>query len=82
MPDTSESQVLNENFNLQTLIDLELCEHEKWDRTSIQNTLDYNEDNSVENQAMITIQETNEVISGGCLEWSKEEEKVFPITLF
>ena len=42
-----------------------------------QSTSDCNEDNSVEHQGEITTQETNEVISGDCLEWSKEEEKFF-----
>ena len=82
LPDTIKSQVLNKNFNLQTLIDLELCEYEKWNRTNIQSTSDCNEDNSVEHQAKITTQETNEVISGDCLEWSEEEEKLFARTLF
>ena len=40
LPDTIKSQALNENFNLQTLIDSELCEYEKWNRTNIQNTSD------------------------------------------
>ena len=71
-----KSQVLNENFNLQTLIDLELCEYEKWNRTNIQSTSDYNEDNSVEHQAEITTQETIEVICGDCLEWSEQEEVI------
>ena len=74
LPDTIKSQALNENFNLQTLIDLELCKYEKWNRTNIQSTSDCNEDNSVEHQAEITTQETNKVISGDCLEWSGEEE--------
>ena len=56
--DTIKSQAVNENFNLQTLIDSELCEHEKWDRTNIRSTSDCNEDNSVEHQAEITTQET------------------------
>ena len=80
--DTIKSQVLNENVNLQTLIDLELSEYEKWNRTNIQSTSDCNEDNSVEHQVEITTQETNEVISGDFLEWSEEEEKLFARTLF
>ena len=80
--DTVINQVLNENFNLQTLIDLKLCEYEKWNGTNIQSTSDCNEDNSVQHQAEITTQETNEVISGDCLEWSEEEEKLFARTLF
>ena len=82
LPGTIKSQALNENFNLQTLIDTELCEYAKWNRTNIQNMLDCNEDNSVEHQAEITTQDTNEVISGDCLEWSEEEEKLFARTLF
>ena len=66
--DTIKSQILNENFNQQTLIDLEISEHEKWNRTNIQSTSDCSEDSSVENQAEITIQETNKIISGNCLE--------------
>ena len=65
-----------------TLIDSELCEYENWNRTNVQSTSDCNEDNSVEHQAEITTQETNEVISGDCLEWSEEEEKLFARTLF
>ena len=43
LPDTIKSQALNENFNLQTLINSELCENEKWNRTNIQSTSDCNE---------------------------------------
>ena len=83
MPDTIKSQALNENFNLQALIDSELCEYEKWNRTNVQSTSDCNEDNSVEHQPeMITTQETNEVISGDCLELSEGEEKLFARTIF
>ena len=82
LPDTIKSQALNENFNLQALIDSELCEYEKWNRTNVQSTSDCNEDNSVEHQAEITTQETNEVISGDCLEWSEEEKKLFARTIF
>ena len=84
LPDTIKSQALNENFNLQTLIDSELCEYEKWNRTNVQSKSDCNVycNNSVEHQAEITTQETNEVISGDCLEWSEEEEKLFARTLF
>ena len=57
LPDTIKSQAKNENFNLQTYKDLELCEYEKWNRTKIQSMPDCNEDNSVEHQAEITIQE-------------------------
>ena len=72
LPDTIKSQALNENFNLQALIDSELCEYEKWNRTNVQSTSDCNEVNSVEHQAeTITTQETNEVISGDCLELIK-----------
>ena len=77
LPDTIKSQALNENFNLQTLIDSELCEYEKWNRTNIQSMSDCNEDNSVEHQAEITTQETNEVISGDSLEWSEEFSRTF-----
>ena len=35
LPGTIKSKALNKNFNLQTLIDLELCEYEKWNRTNI-----------------------------------------------
>ena len=82
LKDTIKSQALNENFNLQTLINSELFEYEKWNRTNVQNTSDCNEDNSDENQAEITTQETNEVISGDFLEWSEEEEKLFARSLF
>ena len=59
LPGIIKSQALNENFNLQALIDSELCEYEKWNRTNVQSTSDCNEDNCVENQAeMITTQET------------------------
>ena len=81
LSDTTKSQVLNENFNLQTRIDLELCEYEKCNRTNIQSTSDCNENISVEHQAEITTQETNEFISGDCLEWNEEEEKLFARTL-
>ena len=81
--DAIKSQALNENFNLQALIDSELCEYEKWNRTNVQSTSDCNEDNSAEHQAeMITTQETNEVISGDCLELSEGEEKLFARTIF
>ena len=69
--DTIKSQALNENFNLKALIDSELCEYEKWNRTNVQSTSDRNEDNSVEHQAEITTQETEEVISRDCLELSE-----------
>ena len=82
LPGTIKSQALNEKFNLQTLIDSGLCEHEKWNRTNVQSTSDCKEDNSVEHKAEITTQETDEVISGDCLEWSEKEEKLFPRTLF
>ena len=82
LPDTIKSQALNENFNLQILIDSELCEYEKWKRTNVQITTNCNEDNSVEHQAEIPTHKTNEVISGDCLEWSEEEEKLFARTLF
>ena len=82
LPDTIKSQELNENFNLQALIDSELFEYEKWNRTNVQSTSDCNEDNSVEHQAEITTQETEGVISGDCLELSEEEEKLFARTLF
>ena len=82
LPHTIKSQTLNENFNLQELIDSELCEHEKWNRTNVQSRSHCNEDNSVEHQAEITTQETNEVISGDCLEWSEEEEKLYARTIF
>ena len=36
----------------------------------------------MEHQAEITTQETNEVMSRDCLEWSEEEEKLFARTLF
>ena len=82
LPDSIKSQALNENFNLQTLVDSELCEYEKLNRTNIQSTSNCNEVNSVEHQAEITTQETNEVISGDCLEWNEEEEKLLARTLF
>ena len=82
LPDTTKSHALNENFNLQALIDSELCEHEKWNRTNVQSTSDCHEDNSVEHQAEITTQETEEVISGDCLELSEEEEELFARTIF
>ena len=83
LPDTIKSQALNKNFNLQALIDSGLCEYEKWNKTDVQCTSDCNEDNFVEHQAeMITTQETNEVISGDCLELSEEEEKLFARIIF
>ena len=83
LPDTIKSQALNENFNLQALINSELCEYEKWNRTNVQSTSDCNEDNCVEQQAeMITTLETNEAISGDCLELSEEEEKLFARIIF
>ena len=48
LPDTIKSQALNKNFNLQALIDSELHEYEKWNRTNVQSMSDCNEDNSVE----------------------------------
>ena len=81
LPDTIKSQAQNENFNLQALIDSELCEYEKWNRANVQSSSDCDEDNS-EHQAEITTQETNEVIFGDCLEWSEEEEKLFARTIF
>ena len=73
LPDTIKNQALNENFNLQTLMDSKLCEYEKWNRTNIQSTSDCNEDNSVEHQAEITTQETNEVTSG--IAWNGVKKK-------
>ena len=36
-PHTIRSQAPNANFNLQALIDSELCEYEKWNRTNVPN---------------------------------------------
>ena len=47
-----------------------------------QTPLDCNKDNSVEHQAEITTQETEEVISGDCLELSEGKEKLFARTIF